>query len=75
MGKKTHNRLERSDSNHVQKVNFTLDTSCKSSHIYTGLRGHQVGLGGAGFVPIRLVPLSLVVSRTLVSLPFRTGVG
>lgn len=34
-----------------------------------------LGSEGAWSVPIRLVPLSLVVSRTLVSLPFLTGVG
>lgn len=70
-----HNRLERSDSNPVQMVNFNLDMCCKICHIYTGIRGHQVGLSGVSLVPIRLVPLSLVVRRTLVSLPFRTGVG
>lgn len=44
---KKHNRLERSDSNPVQMVNFTLELCCKSCHIYTGISGHQVGALGA----------------------------
>lgn len=39
------------------------------------VNGKRWAWAKASFIPIRLVPLSLVVSRTLVSLPFRTGVG
>lgn len=67
---------EKTGSNHtLYKWSTLYFTRCKSCHIYAGVRGNWVGLSGVDSVPIILVPLSLVVSRTLVSLPFLTGVG
>lgn len=69
-----NNRLERSDSNRAPMVNFILDMCCKLSYLYWHTRSSG-GLERVRLVPIRLGPLSLVVTRTLASLPLRTGVG